>query len=335
MCGPLGSLAYSAGNGVSIVRTSRKRRAGNAPAPTSPTTPITARTKCGSSTAALYWPLPPRRSFRGDADRVDPEEAYVASLSSCHMLTFLAICARKRLTVDAYEDDAVGFLEKGRTGIVGLARRCFRRGCVSRRERMSNAETLDQLHHLSHEECFIANSVKTEITVEPRVKLLTQVPWRLQSLASAPNSDHEQSNCSPHFRTAYERVTNGIRVAVKPAFLDDQSEPDEGKYLWSYTSISRTAAGNGAAVSRYWHITDAAGRVQEVRGPGVVGAQPVLAPGAEFRIHQRLPAADGLRHDGRALSDEADRGRGSSRPKSRPSCLKARTSVARFINPIS
>ncbi len=53
-------------------------------------------------------------AFRGDADRVDPEEAYVASLSACHMLSFLAICARKRLTVDSYEDDAVGVMEKKR-----------------------------------------------------------------------------------------------------------------------------------------------------------------------------------------------------------------------------
>ena len=49
--------------------------------------------------------------FRGNVERVDPEEAFVASLSSCHMLTFLAICARKRLTVESYEDEAVGYLE--------------------------------------------------------------------------------------------------------------------------------------------------------------------------------------------------------------------------------
>src|SRR6202012_6215707 len=51
-------------------------------------------------------------AFKGDADRVDPEEAFVASLSACHMLTFLAICARKRITAESYEDDAVGLLEK-------------------------------------------------------------------------------------------------------------------------------------------------------------------------------------------------------------------------------
>ena len=60
--------------------------------------------------------------FRGNAERVDPEEAFVASLSSCHMLTFPAICARKRLTVESYEDEAVGYLEKSETGRLWMAR---------------------------------------------------------------------------------------------------------------------------------------------------------------------------------------------------------------------
>ena len=57
---------------------------------------------------AIVLPASSAPAFKGDADRVDPEEAFVASLSSCHMLTFLAICARKRMTVESYEDDAVG-----------------------------------------------------------------------------------------------------------------------------------------------------------------------------------------------------------------------------------
>ena len=73
----------------------------------------------------------------------------------------------------------------------------------------------------------------------------------------------------------YERVTRGIRVAVKPAFLDEQSDPDEEHFLWSYTvTIENRGAETVQLVSRYWHITDATGRVQEVQGVGVVGAQP-------------------------------------------------------------
>jgi ApaG protein len=94
----------------------------------------------------------------------------------------------------------------------------------------------------------------------------------------------------------YERITQGIRVAVKPAYLEDQSEPDEGKYLWSYTiTIENRGQETVQLMSRYWHITDAAGRVQEVRGPGVVGAQPVLEPGQSFEYTSGcpLPTASG------------------------------------------
>lgn len=94
----------------------------------------------------------------------------------------------------------------------------------------------------------------------------------------------------------YERVTHDIRVAVKPAYLEDQSEPDEGKFLWSYTiTIENRGKETVQLISRYWHITDAIGRVQEVRGPGVVGAQPVLEPGQSFEYTSGcpLPTASG------------------------------------------
>jgi organic hydroperoxide reductase OsmC/OhrA len=104
--------------------------------------------------------------FRGSADRVDPEEAFVASCSSCHMLSFLAICARKRLTVDSYEDDAVGHLEKGANGKLWVARVTLKPRVRFATGMIVDDAGLAQIHHLSHEECFIANSVKTEITVE-------------------------------------------------------------------------------------------------------------------------------------------------------------------------
>jgi organic hydroperoxide reductase OsmC/OhrA len=106
--------------------------------------------------------------FKGDADRVDPEEAYVASLSACHMLTFLAICARKRLTVDAYEDDASGVLEKNAGGKLWLSRVTLRPRVRFAGNTQVDSDVLDQLHHQSHGECFIANSVQTEISVEPQ-----------------------------------------------------------------------------------------------------------------------------------------------------------------------
>jgi ApaG protein len=88
----------------------------------------------------------------------------------------------------------------------------------------------------------------------------------------------------------YERTTRGIRVAIKPAFLDDQSDPEDNRYLWSYTvTIENRGSETVQLMSRYWHITDGAGHVKEVRGPGVVGAQPVLAPGQMFQYTSGCP----------------------------------------------
>lgn len=106
--------------------------------------------------------------FRGDAQRVNPEEAFVASLSSCHMLTFLAICARKRLTVDSYEDDAVGHLEKGADGKLSVTRVTLRPRVRFAAGTVVDAASLADIHHKSHGECFIANSVKTDVAVAPQ-----------------------------------------------------------------------------------------------------------------------------------------------------------------------
>jgi ApaG protein len=94
----------------------------------------------------------------------------------------------------------------------------------------------------------------------------------------------------------YERQTRNIRVAVQPAFLDDQSDPGEQRYLWSYTvTIENKGAETVQLLSRHWHITDGHGQVKEVKGPGVVGAQPVIAPGQKFQYTSGcpLPTASG------------------------------------------
>jgi len=102
-------------------------------------------------------------AYKGDGKHGDPEDLLVAALSSCHMLSFLAICTKKKITVQSYEDDAVGFLENegGNLWITKV---------ILRPKIMSNADaaTLEQIHHLAHKACFIANSVKTQVTVEPR-----------------------------------------------------------------------------------------------------------------------------------------------------------------------
>ena len=104
-------------------------------------------------------------SFLGNDARVDPEEGLVASLSSCHMLTFLAIAARKRLVVASYEDDAVGVMEKNEDGKLAVTRVTLR-PAIEWGGDAPDAATIDKMHHKAHENCFIANSVKTEIVVE-------------------------------------------------------------------------------------------------------------------------------------------------------------------------
>ena len=106
------------------------------------------------------------QGFRGRPECVDPEEAFVAALSSCHMLTFLAIAARKRLTVDAYEDDAVGFMEKNERGKLAITRVILRPRIGWAPGTSVSAAEIGRIHHQSHLECFIANSVKTDVSVE-------------------------------------------------------------------------------------------------------------------------------------------------------------------------
>ncbi len=88
----------------------------------------------------------------------------------------------------------------------------------------------------------------------------------------------------------YEETTRNIRIAVEPAFLDEQSEPDENRYLWSYhITIENKGGETVQLLSRYWRITDARGRVREVRGDGVIGEQPLLKPGTSFEYTSGAP----------------------------------------------
>ncbi len=97
---------------------------------------------------------------------VDPEEAFVAAVASCHMLTFLYVAAKAGFAVASYRDDAVGVMTKTPAGVAWVSRVTLRPVIVYAGERQPSAADVAQLHHAAHEQCFIANSVKTEITVE-------------------------------------------------------------------------------------------------------------------------------------------------------------------------
>ena len=88
----------------------------------------------------------------------------------------------------------------------------------------------------------------------------------------------------------YTASTRSITVTVKPAYLEDESVPADNEFRWIYhVRIENNGAVTVKLISRYWRITDAAGRIQEVRGPGVVGEQPVLQPGRAFEYQSWTP----------------------------------------------
>ena len=118
--------------------------------------------------AATTVPASAAKEYRGEESRVNPEEALVASLSSCHMLTFLAVAAKRKLSLDSYHDDAVGVLEKNAAGKLAITRVTLRPKIQWSAGVTVSAEVLAQLHHDAHENCFVANSVTTEITVAPQ-----------------------------------------------------------------------------------------------------------------------------------------------------------------------
>lgn len=117
----------------------------------------------GSSSPSV---VPPPGS---DPAAVDPEEAFVASLASCHMLWFLAIAAKRGFIVDRYEDAASGVLERNAERRMAMTRVTLRPQITFSGSKQPSAEELEAMHHKAHEECYIANSVKTEVTVEPRL----------------------------------------------------------------------------------------------------------------------------------------------------------------------
>ena len=88
----------------------------------------------------------------------------------------------------------------------------------------------------------------------------------------------------------YRAVTRNIEVQVRPFYLEDRSDPAENRYVWGYqVTIDNQSDEFVQLMSRYWHITDGRGRVEEVRGPGVVGEQPTLKPGERFEYTSGVP----------------------------------------------
>ena len=99
---------------------------------------------------------------------VDPEEAFVAAVSSCHMLTFIYLAGRQGMQVDSYEDEAVGTITKNEAGVPWVSAIKLNPQIVYEGQKRPTPEDEERLHHSAHDQCFIANSVRTKITVNGR-----------------------------------------------------------------------------------------------------------------------------------------------------------------------
>jgi organic hydroperoxide reductase OsmC/OhrA len=113
-----------------------------------------------ASPSPLVVPLPYSRE-----DAVDPEEAFVAAISSCHMLTFLHIAAKRRFVVDRYQDKALGVMTKNESGKYYVSKVTLDPEIAFSGGTIPTPEQIAEMHHLAHKECFIANSVLTDIVV--------------------------------------------------------------------------------------------------------------------------------------------------------------------------
>lgn len=109
----------------------------------------------------------------------------------------------------------------------------------------------------------------------------------------------------PH---VYEAVTRGIRIRVEPQYLEDQSSPEDGHFVWSYeVEINNDGTEAVQLKTRTWRITDGLGRTEEVRGPGVVGQTPVIPPGGSFNYTSGCPlkTPQGIMVGSYQMADEA------------------------------
>ena len=108
-----------------------------------------------------------------DPSAIDPEEAYVASIASCHMLFFLSFAAKRGFLVESYRDDAVGVMEKDADGRLAITRIALRPQVIFAPGAIPSEDEFREIHEAAHSACFIASSVKTEITTSPTLEVAT------------------------------------------------------------------------------------------------------------------------------------------------------------------
>lgn len=118
--------------------------------------------ECRASSSPHVVPEP-----MSSADAVDPEEAFVAALSSCHMLWFLSLAAKRGYVVETYRDDADGIMARNNAGKLAVSVVTLRPNVTFSGDKQPDEQAFQALHHQAHELCYIANSVKSEVRCEP------------------------------------------------------------------------------------------------------------------------------------------------------------------------
>jgi organic hydroperoxide reductase OsmC/OhrA len=119
-------------------------------------------TKVSASSSPHVVPVP-----LSDESAVDPEEAFIAALSSCHMLFFLSLAAKRNYIIETYEDNAEGTLAKIENGEMAMTVVNLKPKVTFTGSNIPSEEVMNELHEISHKKCYIANSVKTEVNVIP------------------------------------------------------------------------------------------------------------------------------------------------------------------------
>ena len=118
----------------------------------------------------LTVPVSAAIDFKGDSKHCDPEEALVGALASCHMLTFLAIASKKQYVIDAYEDHAIGYLKTAENGGLAVTHIELRPKVTFSKDKLPSQSDLQALHDSAHKHCFIANSIKSEVSIIPVIE---------------------------------------------------------------------------------------------------------------------------------------------------------------------
>ena len=238
-----------------------------------------------------------------NAANVDPEEAFVAAISSCHMLTFLYLASRQGFQVDCYQDEAVGAMTKNERGIPWVSLVTLHPTIAYDGDKLPTPADERQLHHAAHEQCFIANSIKTEVRVAGQTRLVDvtsesqdQPPARSYPEFLCPSPDSVSAELDPLafavIRAAIEELRECLRMLQHCVGQLSQDQ------VWSRPDESQNAIGN--------LLLHLAGNLQQWIVVGLAQAVDSRNRPAEFAERQQLASTQLLARLEACVQDAID-----------------------------